>query len=396
MYSVDWIVKHVTIPLSDLTFVSGNSYSLDTADVHKELRRLEWAPEDGLWAEHILIHYPTVTISGIPKTRTIEMTNQYTWGIDASNIIVSIVGVDSNLFDKFLPENGVSILGNNSVGKITVVSGSGVTEQDKIDIIQGTLTADTVLMTEQDTLGGAITHLKHIDYRLFINTELIDPAVENGSQHNPYASETPAIDYAESHGILNLELLASIDFTRQIKNFHVTSTNIVKVDFQGNSMSGSRFSYLELTGSYLDGLTAQHCSLLGGTLNGYFDNCALSGSFTVPNGGFAFIGSNKAITADLIPPDVSVGDIAGTAILNLMAYVGGVTIKHCNQSTDLVTIELNGGKVIIDETCGPNGSIRLGGHGVVINNGSVVDYQDNVIDPRKLADIPNDVADVIL
>lgn len=130
-YFVDWIAKHVTIPVSDLTLVSGSNYTLNAADVHNELRRVEWAFDGGLWADPILKHYSTLVLSGIPKTRSVEMINDYTWGIDASNIVVSMLGIDHNLFDTFIPLNGVSILGNNSVGKQDIESGSGLSaEQD--------------------------------------------------------------------------------------------------------------------------------------------------------------------------------------------------------------------------------------------------------------------------
>lgn len=135
-YSADWITKVFTIPVSDLTFVSGVTYNLDAADVHKEIRRLEWSFTEGMWAETALTHYPTVTISGISKTRTIEMINGYTWNIDANNIVVILLGIDHNLFDTFIAANGVSILGNNSVGKQDIDSGGGGGSGDGLTLSQ--------------------------------------------------------------------------------------------------------------------------------------------------------------------------------------------------------------------------------------------------------------------
>lgn len=133
-YSVDWVGKTFTIPQSDLTFQSGNNYLLSLVDVHEEIRRLEWAFIDGLWAPYIANWYETVTLSGIPKSPSFEITNGYTFDFTGSNYNVILTDYDNNLVDVYTPSNGISILGNNSVGRQTVVSGSGVTEQDKLDI----------------------------------------------------------------------------------------------------------------------------------------------------------------------------------------------------------------------------------------------------------------------
>jgi len=139
-YSVNWDTLRVTVPVSDLTLVGGDRYTLDIGAFHKECRRIEWSSTagEGLWFYlPILNHFPTLVLSGIPKTRTVQVANGFTWEIAASNIIVTLTGPDSNLLDTFVPQNGVSLLGNNSIGKQDVNTGSGVTEQDKIDIING-------------------------------------------------------------------------------------------------------------------------------------------------------------------------------------------------------------------------------------------------------------------
>ena len=147
-YSADWIAKRVTIPVSDLTFVSGSNYTLNIADVHNEMRRMEW--DEGLWAINILEHKETLVLSGIPKTRTILVVNGYTWEIAASNIVVSLIGIDSNLMDTFVPANGVSLLANNSVGKQDVVSELSAEESEKL------LSLPTAEETAKETLDQAL------------------------------------------------------------------------------------------------------------------------------------------------------------------------------------------------------------------------------------------------
>ena len=125
-YSINWVSKVITIPQSDLTFSNGNNYLLSLVDVHNEIRRLEWAFIDGLWAEQIAKFYETVTLSGVPKSPSLEIINSYTLNFTGSNYNVILTDYDNNLVDVYIPSNGISILGNNSVGRQTINSGSGL------------------------------------------------------------------------------------------------------------------------------------------------------------------------------------------------------------------------------------------------------------------------------
>ncbi|MHC4237094.1 MAG: hypothetical protein ACYSSM_02390, partial [Planctomycetota bacterium] len=134
-YAVNWTTKVVTIPLTDLTFVSGTNYTLDAADVWIELRRLEASPTDGLWADQIAEFVNTQVLSGLSYSAILKMINGYTWNTDTSNKTISLLGINNNLLDTFIPGNGISVLANNSGGKITVDGGaSAITQQDKDDI----------------------------------------------------------------------------------------------------------------------------------------------------------------------------------------------------------------------------------------------------------------------
>ena len=131
-YAVNWTTKVVTVPLADMTLVSGSNYALDAGDVWIELRRLEASPSDGLWADQIAEFVNTQVLSGLSYSAILKMINGYTWDTDTTNKTISLLGINSNLLDVFIPGNGISVLANNSGGKITV--GSGVTQQDKDDI----------------------------------------------------------------------------------------------------------------------------------------------------------------------------------------------------------------------------------------------------------------------
>lgn len=188
-YSVDWIAKLITIPVSDLTFVSGVNYTLDAADVHNELRRLEWAFTDGLWAPFILNHFPTVTLSGIPKTRTIEIVNGYTWEIDSSNIIVTILGIDHNLLDTFVPANGVSVLANNSVGKQDISTGSGLSgvQDAKLTAIDSAVAYHTKIINnykEMRKIGDVWYLIIYDDGEVSEGVEILRKAIKDKDGNN--------------------------------------------------------------------------------------------------------------------------------------------------------------------------------------------------------------------
>lgn len=132
-YAVNWTTKVITVPLTDLTFVSGTNYTLDAADVWIELRRLEASPSDGLWTDQIAEFVNTQVLSGLSYSAILKMINGYTWNTDTTNKTISLLGINNNLLDTFIPGDGISVLANNSGGKIEVVTGV-VTQQDKDDI----------------------------------------------------------------------------------------------------------------------------------------------------------------------------------------------------------------------------------------------------------------------
>lgn len=120
-YTPNWTTKVFTIPVGDLTFVSGVNYTLDVSDFWIEVRRLEAsaANNGGLYAEQAMEFINTQVLSGISYSAIAKLINGYTWEIDASNIVVALQGINSNLLDTFVPANGVSVLANNSAGKVS-------------------------------------------------------------------------------------------------------------------------------------------------------------------------------------------------------------------------------------------------------------------------------------
>ena len=132
-YTVDWIAKNVFIPVSDLVLTSGTEYELYMQSFLNEIRRLEWEYNEGAWALAILDHTNVKTIAGANYDPFDEIINGYTITFDPLATKVLLRGSNNNIIDA-LVINGVSVIPTNSLGATTITTGSGVTDQDKLDI----------------------------------------------------------------------------------------------------------------------------------------------------------------------------------------------------------------------------------------------------------------------
>lgn len=155
-YSVDWVTKVITIPTADLTLISGTRYSLSMSDFLAEVRRLEWDFTDGLWAPAILDHTNTrFGFAGANYAPFDELINGYTVQITGLAERVDLLGSNNNFID-VLVVTGVSIVPSNSAGLQIIISGSGVTPQDKIDIANQVW--DTPLRSVAGSFGEWVTN----------------------------------------------------------------------------------------------------------------------------------------------------------------------------------------------------------------------------------------------
>ena len=139
--SINWATKVITIPQADLSLVSGNLYELDVDAFRLDLKNIEDDVEGMVFpATHR--HNTQVVLAGVTYARTFEIINGYTVTFqDTGNpYTVRCVGANHNLADVVNYVSEVSLIVGNSAGLQTVVSGSGVTQQDKDDIVGGVWT----------------------------------------------------------------------------------------------------------------------------------------------------------------------------------------------------------------------------------------------------------------
>ena len=142
--SVNWPTGVVSIPLADLTLVSGTIYKADTNAIRLELKGLEDSIEGMPWPR-ITRHNTEVTVAGVTFARTIEVINNYSIQFTPdSQATVILEGSNNNFFDVengILVQNQVQVISTNSAGLQKVTSGSGVLPSDVTDIKNAVIAA---------------------------------------------------------------------------------------------------------------------------------------------------------------------------------------------------------------------------------------------------------------
>jgi len=209
--------------------------------------------------------------------------------------------------------------------------------------------------------------LNHTPHTVFIDTELA-PEIGFGTEVEPFGVTSNAIDFAEHSGFRILGLLSDLTVDRLIKNFTVTGIGgVPNVDTNGKNLNKTTFRQVRLLGAYTGNIVVRDSELAGGTLNGFFNNCAVNGGFDVPDGGSAAVfNSNAIVRSGFDKPVFSIGGVSGTATLEIMKFAGGIKIIDCNQPTDDVKIE-NTGIIELDSSC-TDGVITIIGNVKPIDN----------------------------
>lgn len=153
-FTVDPLTYIISVPQADLTHVGGTLYTFNTDTFRLGLKAWE-ASEEGMPHPKTHDHNTEVTIAGVTYARSINILAPYSIEFEDGQYSVILEGSNNNIFDiaeGILEQNQVQVIPTNSAGLITVIQGSGVTEQDKLDI------ADRVWdeqMNEHEDAGSA-------------------------------------------------------------------------------------------------------------------------------------------------------------------------------------------------------------------------------------------------
>jgi hypothetical protein len=126
--TIDWPTKVISIPQSDLTFISGTLYEADTDAIRLELKAIE--ADEGMPFDDTHVHNTEVTVAGTTFARTIEIINGYSIQFTPdSQYSVRLAGSNNNFFDVengILVQNQVQVIAQNSAGLIS--GGGGTTD----------------------------------------------------------------------------------------------------------------------------------------------------------------------------------------------------------------------------------------------------------------------------
>jgi hypothetical protein len=147
--SINPLTFVITVPKADLTLIQSNPTEIRELNLNTfRLSLKDWEDSDGITFLKTHSHNTEATLSGITFARMIEIFDPYSITFEDGQYAVNLIGANSNVADK-VNVNQVSVRSSNSAGLITVVAGSGVTAQDKEDIINGVW--DEALVTHQGT-----------------------------------------------------------------------------------------------------------------------------------------------------------------------------------------------------------------------------------------------------
>jgi len=134
--SIDWGTSVITIPKADTTLVDAGPPEVRKYDVDAfrlALKDLEDDPA-GMPYPKTHNHNAEVSVSGVLYARLVEIIPPYTVEFEDGQYVVRLFGANHNIGDVRVA-NQVSIVVQNSAGLQVVVQGSGVTQQDKDDIV---------------------------------------------------------------------------------------------------------------------------------------------------------------------------------------------------------------------------------------------------------------------
>jgi len=139
---IDFATKVITVPQADCTLVSGTFYRLPTKDTFKAQVGAIMDNEEHIWMDYPIDHNPSYTVAGTTYAAKVEIVNGYKVEFTPNSAwSVELIDSNNNLWDigsGVLVQNQVQVIPTNAAGLQVVSTGSGVTAQDKTDIINGT------------------------------------------------------------------------------------------------------------------------------------------------------------------------------------------------------------------------------------------------------------------
>ena len=325
-YSVDWIARNITIPVSDLTLVSGTRYQLNLENFLYECRRLEWVPGEGLWAPHILEHSNTRTdFAGANYAAFDEVVNGYTITIGPGPTRVDLVGSNNNIADVITNTN-IILTSANSAGltNISEIRGTAFEGHVRVDSIKG--------------FPGTIYPI--------------------GTFKKPAINPTNALAIAQREGLdaiefASSETLSGLDFSAGY-NFSASSPSKLLTIDPSADVTGCSFTNMSLTGevdgiNLLERMKAIACT----NMSGFAESVSFEGVNTLSNN-IEMLNCFSGETLNGKPTFVIGGNDIQISNWFKSIEISGATAGSTG------TIHLTGGRIYFDASC-VDGTINVRG-----------------------------------
>lgn len=325
-YSVDWVARNITIPVADLTLVSGTRYSLNLENFLYECRRLEWEHSEGLWAPHILEHSNTRTdFAGANYAAFDEVVNGYTVTIGPGATRVDLVGSNNNIADVITNTN-IILTSANSAGltNIAEIRATAFEGHVRVDSVKG-------------------------------YPGLIYPI---GTFKKPSDNPADALSIAQREGLDSIEFstnetLTGLDFSEGYNFSAVSPSKLITVEPSAD-VSGCSFTNMSLTGE-VDGINLlQRMKAIACTnMSGFAESVSFEGISSL-SGDLEMANCFSGETLNGKPTFIIGGNDIQVSNWFKSIEISGATAGSTG------TVHLTGGRIYFDATC-VDGTINVRG-----------------------------------
>ncbi|MDA3941862.1 MAG: hypothetical protein PF693_21545 [Spirochaetia bacterium] len=191
-----------------------------------------------------------------------------------------------------------------------------------------------------------------------------------GNEEYPCNTLAKAIAIANTNGFTNLYILESmiLDAGTDLTNFHITGRSHVLTELSIDTSlicPGLTIENCHVTGVLDDGTHIVGCMVGDITyVNGHLHNSELHGTITLAgNQDAVFMNCGVSDSTNL--PIVDIGISGQNCIFN--DWSGGITFNNMNDITGKISMQIDGGKVILDSTM-TEGTLEMTGVGLLENN----------------------------
>lgn len=255
-----------------------------------------------------------------------------------------------------------------------------VPQDATLPVIMRTLGAYTVLCLGLQPITQGVNDVELLAYRGVVWIDIDNgvpgttPGV-HGTQANPSNNLSDARVIANHFGIEEFNVRGNIVLDQSYQEWVFTSGRCgCTLDLNGQSVNNSLFKGFVINGNFgTSHVECEWCDLDNTTnFDGEAYYCGLKGTITLGAGDTVmnFCFSREPGTATPVVDFQGVG-----RTWQLRAYNGGIEIRNMNDASNLASIDLQSGRVVLATSC-TDGTIVIRGSGVLTNNSTGTTVND--------------------